>query len=158
MKNPDSVLAKVPQEKFSSRYADPNHPAASGSLISFVSGGHLVPNPQSRGLVGGIVSVVGQAVRGERQGSGWDQVKGTNGQSSSQQCNDPQYANQYSRHYRGRGRRGRHNNFDPRGGLISTPISVYKKLLKVGPSLAFSSLLLEKFKGSRTKKLNSHTS
>ena len=105
---------------------------------------HLVPNPESRGIVGGIVSMVGQAVRGERQGSGWDQVKGTNGQSSCQQCNDPQYANRYSRHYRGRGTRGRHNSFDPRDGLVSTPISVYKKhLKKVGPSLFSSSLLLE---------------
>ena len=43
MKNPDSVLAKVPQEKFSSRYADPNHAAASGSLISFVPGGASGP-------------------------------------------------------------------------------------------------------------------
>jgi hypothetical protein len=73
MTNPDSLLASVPAEKFASRYADPNSAAASGSLIAFVSGGHLVPNPGSRGLVGGLVSVVGQAVRGERQGSGWDE-------------------------------------------------------------------------------------
>ena len=138
MKNPDSVLAKVPQEKFNSRYADPNHPAASGSLISFVSGGHLVPNPESRGLLGGIVSVVGQAVRGERQGSGWDKFKGTNGQGSNQQYNDLQYANQYSRNYRGRARRGRRNNDNRRDGLISTPVHVYKKLLKkVGHFLSF---------------------
>lgn len=85
MKNPDGVLAKVPQEKFSSRYADPNHHAASRSLISFVSGGHLIPNPESRGLVGGIVSVIGQAVRGERQGSGWDRGMETNSQDTNQQ-------------------------------------------------------------------------
>lgn len=69
MKNPDSVLAQVPKEKSNSRYADPNNPAASGSLISFVSGGRLIPGPSSPGLVGGIASVVGQAVRGEKQGS-----------------------------------------------------------------------------------------
>lgn len=138
MKNPGSVLANVPQEKFNSRYADPNHPAASGSLISFVSGGHLVPNPESRGLLGGIVSVVGQAVRGERQGSGWDKVKGTNGQGNNQPYNDLQYANQYSRNYRGMGRRGQRNNDNRRDGLISTPVNVYKKLLKkVGHFLSF---------------------
>lgn len=67
------MLSNVPQEKFKSRYADPNSAASSGSLISFVSGGHLVPNPSSRGLVGGLISVAGQAMRGEKQGSGWSE-------------------------------------------------------------------------------------
>ena len=135
MNNPNSVLAKVPQGKFTSRYADPNNPAASGSLISFVSGGHLVPNPESRGLVGGMVSVVGQAVRGERQGSGWDQAKGTYGQGNNQQYEDPQNGNRYSRHYRGTSRRRYRNGSDRRTGLISTPIGLYKKLLKKVKSL-----------------------
>lgn len=43
MKNPDSVLAKVPQKKCDFRYTDLNYPAASGSFISFVSGGLLIP-------------------------------------------------------------------------------------------------------------------
>lgn len=68
MKNPDSVLAKVPQKKCDFRYADLSYPAASGSFISFVSGGLLIPNPDSRGSVGGMISVVGQAGRGKRQG------------------------------------------------------------------------------------------
>ena len=135
MNNPNSLLAKVPQEKFKSRYADPNNPAASGSLISFVSGGHLVPNPESRGLVGGIASVVGQAVRGERQGSGWDQVRGASGQGYNQQYDDPQNGNRYSRHYRGRSRRRDRNGPDRRTGPISAPIGLYKRLLKKVDSL-----------------------
>lgn len=108
MTNPNSVLAKVPQEQFNSRYADPNNPAARGSLISFVSGGHLVPNPESRGLIGGLFNVAGQAMRGEIQGSGWNRQ--ANGQQNYQYNNgDPQYQNQYSRHYRGRRRRERRN-------------------------------------------------
>lgn len=71
-KKPDSVLSQVPQGEFTSRYADPNSAAASGSLISFVSGKKLIPGPYSRGLIGGLMSVAGQAVRGEKQGSEWE--------------------------------------------------------------------------------------
>ncbi|CZR64616.1 uncharacterized protein PAC_14514 [Phialocephala subalpina] len=45
-KNPDSMLAVGPKPEFTSRYADPNHPASSGNLISLVTGGHI--NPPSR--------------------------------------------------------------------------------------------------------------
>ena len=152
MNNPNSVLAKVPQGKFTSRYADPNNPAASGSLISLVSGGHLVPNPESRGLVGGIASVVGQAVRGERQGSGWDQVKGTNGQGYNQQYGNLQNGNRYSRHYRGRSRRRYRNGSDRRDGLISTPIGLYKKLLKKVDSLPCASPALKILTRKREQK------
>jgi hypothetical protein len=72
MKNPGSVLAQVPQGEFTSRYADPKNHAASGSLIAFVSGGKLIPGPNSRGLIGGLISVTAQAVRGEKQGSEWE--------------------------------------------------------------------------------------
>lgn len=72
MKNPGSVLAQVPQGEFKSRYADPKNHAASGSLIAFVSGGKLIPGPNSRGLIGGLISVTAQAVRGEKQGSEWE--------------------------------------------------------------------------------------
>lgn len=125
MTNPDSVLAKVPQGKFNSRYANPNNPAARGSLISFVSGGHLVPNPESRGLIGGLFNVAGQAMRGETQGSGWNQQANAQQNyqyNNQQQYGDPQYHNQYSRHYRGRRRRERRNRNGPVGG--------FKKLLK----------------------------
>ena len=41
MENPDSALSKSPKPTFTSRYADPSHPANSGSLIALVSGGHI---------------------------------------------------------------------------------------------------------------------
>ena len=47
--NPNSSLS-VPQEKpFASRFADPNHPASNGSLISLVTGGKVVRQPRLRG-------------------------------------------------------------------------------------------------------------
>ncbi|KAI4195115.1 MAG: hypothetical protein LQ350_007393 [Teloschistes chrysophthalmus] len=67
--HPNTPLAHGPKGDFTSRYADPNHPASSGSLISFLSGGRLVPGPESRGLIGGMYSVVDQAVRGVPQGT-----------------------------------------------------------------------------------------
>ena len=60
-KHPDSVLAQTPKPTFTSRYADPNHPASSGSLISLVTGGHINPPPvqQARGLGGGFGGLLG---------------------------------------------------------------------------------------------------
>ncbi|KAJ5625246.1 hypothetical protein N7510_001555 [Penicillium lagena] len=40
-KNPDSVLNQGAEPKFTSRYADPTHPAASGDLLGLITGGHL---------------------------------------------------------------------------------------------------------------------
>lgn len=132
MKNPNSVLAQVPQERLNSRYADPNHPAASGSLISFVSGGRLIPAPNSRGLIGGITSVVGQAVRGESQGSQWaqDPKTGLPNSHPHSHYNAELYENRYSRHYGGRRRCERRRDYGGKDGLVSTPVGVYKKLLK----------------------------
>ncbi|CAD0090650.1 unnamed protein product, partial [Aureobasidium mustum] len=104
MQNPDSVLAQVPQGEFNSRYADPNHAAASGSLISFVSGGKLIPGPNSRGLIGGLASVIGQAARGEKQGSEWERYAAENAQRQQPPRRE-------------------------RKGIIPTPIRTYKKLL-----------------------------
>lgn len=109
MQNPDSVLAQVPQSEFNSRYADPNHAAASGSLISFVSGGKLIPGPNSRGLIGGLASVIGQAARGEKQGSEWERYAAEDTQRL----------------------RARHG----KKGIISTSIRTYKKLLAKVSSL-----------------------
>jgi hypothetical protein len=39
--NPDSHLTQGPKPTFTSRYADPNHPASSGDLLALVTGGHL---------------------------------------------------------------------------------------------------------------------
>jgi hypothetical protein len=44
--NPNSSLAQNPSTGFASRYADPNHPANSGSLVALVTGGAL--NPEAR--------------------------------------------------------------------------------------------------------------
>jgi len=53
-KHPDSLLAQqVEKPKFTSRYADPNHPANSGSLIALVTGGHINPPPMQRGGLAG---------------------------------------------------------------------------------------------------------
>ncbi|KAJ5311944.1 hypothetical protein N7508_002774 [Penicillium antarcticum] len=39
--NPDSHLTQGPKPTFTSRYADPNHPASSGDLLALVTGGHF---------------------------------------------------------------------------------------------------------------------
>jgi len=117
-KNPNSMLSNVPQAKFSSRYADPNNPASSGSLVAFVSGGHLVPAKGSRGLIGGLVSAVKE--------------KGKEKEAPGQQVGNQGYGNEeenvYSRNYRGRrGRRDRSRSRDGRkGGLVTGQV---KKLL-----------------------------
>lgn len=124
--HPHSTLAQVPPEQFSSRYADPNHPASSGSLISFVSGGRLNPGPESRGLIGGVASAIGQAVRRAPPGSEWNKVTTHRDQSYDFASGD-----RYGRGYQGRGRRGgQHRPSYPREGPILTPVRAYKKLLK----------------------------
>lgn len=45
---PDSSLQVPNQPKFANRYADPNHPARSGSLISLVTGGAVDPKGRRR--------------------------------------------------------------------------------------------------------------
>ena len=79
-KNPDSVLVQGPKAEFTSRYADPTHPASSGSLVSLVTGGHINP-PSLRELRGGATGVgergigMGRGPWGGRQmgyGSGYD--------------------------------------------------------------------------------------
>ncbi|PYH30616.1 uncharacterized protein BO87DRAFT_366698 [Aspergillus neoniger CBS 115656] len=41
MKNPDSALSQGHKPTFTSRYADPSHPASSGSLVGLLTGGHM---------------------------------------------------------------------------------------------------------------------
>ena len=96
-----------------------------------MSGGKLVPGPNSRGLIGGVASVIGQAVRGVPQGSEWETANPRHG--------DPyRYGDPYSRGYRGRGRRRGRDG--PRDGLISTPVGAARKLLKqVGPFISLRS-------------------
>ncbi|KEQ62317.1 uncharacterized protein M437DRAFT_66735 [Aureobasidium melanogenum CBS 110374] len=79
-------------------------PLASGSLISFVSGGELIPGPNSRGVIGGLASVIGQAARGEKQGSEWDRCAAENAQRQQGPRREKK-------------------------GIVSTPIRTYKELL-----------------------------
>ena len=73
--NPNSSLSTGTPE-FKSRYADPNHPASSGSLISLVTGGKVDPRgarskTQSRRMErGGLGLVRGSVgyIRRERPG------------------------------------------------------------------------------------------
>ncbi|KAF7917834.1 uncharacterized protein EAE97_011972 [Botrytis byssoidea] len=48
--NPNSFLSTGPKEKFTSRYADPNHPASSGNPWSLVTGGKFNP-PMGKDLM-----------------------------------------------------------------------------------------------------------
>ncbi|GKZ91597.1 hypothetical protein AnigIFM59636_004232 [Aspergillus niger] len=42
MKNPDSALSQGHKPTFTSRYADPSHPASSGSLVGLLTGGYMI--------------------------------------------------------------------------------------------------------------------
>ncbi|KAK1146822.1 hypothetical protein N8T08_002583 [Aspergillus melleus] len=56
MENPTSDLNKAPKPEFTSRYADPSHPASSGSLMGLVTGGHFTGDQirPTRALGGGL--------------------------------------------------------------------------------------------------------
>ncbi|KAL8788886.1 MAG: hypothetical protein Q9195_007100, partial [Heterodermia aff. obscurata] len=76
--NPDSLLSQqVPTSTtFTSRYADPNHPVNSGSLISLVTGGYINPPARSRGGLnrgGGLGGIIGAAVQA-RTGKGGEMM------------------------------------------------------------------------------------
>ncbi|KAL8689099.1 MAG: hypothetical protein Q9218_005147 [Villophora microphyllina] len=118
-----SALARGPKGEFSSRYADPNHAASSGSLIAFATGGRLVPGPESRGLIGGMYSVIDQAVRGVPQGTG----KGK--QYFDETYGEHHRRNPYSKYYRGKRQKGMSMDSGVKIGPVSTPIGLYKKYL-----------------------------
>ncbi|OCK86330.1 hypothetical protein K432DRAFT_421081 [Lepidopterella palustris CBS 459.81] len=95
--NPDSKLTMQPPPKFASRYADPNHPANSGSLVALISGGHIQgPHSQRQqgggrrngggplGLVGSIVGAVANRGGGDQHGNQYDAQQGR-GQYGGQQ-------------------------------------------------------------------------
>ncbi|RFU28619.1 hypothetical protein B7463_g7727, partial [Scytalidium lignicola] len=65
--NPNSALANTPKPSFTSRYADPNHPANNGNLISLATGGYINPSSlgSGRGL-GGLGSLGGGGLGGLR--------------------------------------------------------------------------------------------
>lgn len=47
------LASQVGSPTFTSRYADPNHPASNGNLISLVTGGHV--NPSNLGAGGSLI-------------------------------------------------------------------------------------------------------
>jgi hypothetical protein len=49
-KHPNSKVPTVPRKEFAGRYADPNHPASQGGIVSIVTGGKY--NPTSSRLEG----------------------------------------------------------------------------------------------------------
>ncbi|OOO05728.1 hypothetical protein OAory_01072440 [Aspergillus oryzae] len=52
MEHPDNALNKAPKPQFTSRYADPSHPASSGSALGLITGGYITGD-QLRDLRGG---------------------------------------------------------------------------------------------------------
>lgn len=86
-KNPDSKVANaMPPPEFRSRYSDPNHPASSGDLLAFVSGGKVSGSSlrPSRGLDRGRGrgrgSMLDSAVRGGRRDQ-MEMLRATRGQA-----------------------------------------------------------------------------
>lgn len=57
-------MAQGPKPKFTSRYADPNHPASSGNIISLVTGGHINPPSFGGGGLGGGLGGGGRGLGG----------------------------------------------------------------------------------------------
>lgn len=75
--NPESKMTSLaPKPEFRSRYADPSHPASSGDLLAFVTGGKTstgMIREQVQGAAGGMIgrgSAVGMGGRGGTRGFG----------------------------------------------------------------------------------------
>ena len=56
--NPDSHLSQGPKPTFTSRYADPNHPASSGDPLALITGGNIT-REKLQGLKNGRTRGVG---------------------------------------------------------------------------------------------------
>ncbi|OJJ50359.1 hypothetical protein ASPZODRAFT_58063 [Penicilliopsis zonata CBS 506.65] len=81
LENPDSELNMGPKPIFTSRYADPSHPASSGSLLGLVTGGYLteekLSNLKGRGTLSQLTASRGSggsAPYGQRGGGLGDLV------------------------------------------------------------------------------------
>ncbi|KAL1897138.1 hypothetical protein Sste5346_004343 [Sporothrix stenoceras] len=75
------------RKPFMSRFADPNHPANSGSLIALLSGGNIVPDDRRGGrggLIGGISGGLGGGLGGGLLGRGMGGNSGYNEDGSSE--------------------------------------------------------------------------
>lgn len=67
-KHPNSLLAQGTDVKFSSRYADSNYPASSGSILSLLTGGYINPPP------GGPLALIAKANDALGRGRGRIQI------------------------------------------------------------------------------------
>ncbi|CAL5871463.1 uncharacterized protein PFLUO_LOCUS5714 [Penicillium psychrofluorescens] len=61
--NPDSHLNQRPKATFASRYADPNHAASSGDLLSLVTGGYASRGRRGGGGGGGLIGGLAELIR-----------------------------------------------------------------------------------------------
>lgn len=59
---PDSALIQGPKPEFTSRYADPNHPANEGSLVALLTGGNLTQKQIFRHTGAGFAYYQGKKV------------------------------------------------------------------------------------------------
>ncbi|KPM36584.1 hypothetical protein AK830_g9993 [Neonectria ditissima] len=112
--HPDSTLAQVPQPTFTSRYADPNHPASSGSFRSLVTGGYINPPPMTRRSFGGL--------GGRRQGGLPGGFRGFGGLGGGDNTEDDEIHRA--------GARGGFARGQARGGLLGNAGGFVKKALK----------------------------
>ncbi|KAM0310988.1 hypothetical protein ACHAO8_007604 [Botrytis cinerea] len=105
--NPNSFLSTGPKEKFTSRYADPNHPASSGNPWSLITGGKFNP-PMGKDLVaarmggggfGGLGAVFGseRSELGRRQAQSDGRIGRQRGGNEEQQQhrNNPRGMNSF---------------------------------------------------------------
>lgn len=72
------------RKPFMSRFADPNHPANSGSLIALLSGGNIVPDDRrggrrQQGLIGRGISGLGRTISGDGSDGGYGRGRGLGG-------------------------------------------------------------------------------
>jgi hypothetical protein len=121
--NPGSSLAQT-DPKFKSRFADPNHPANSGSLISLVTGGAIDTRGNHQGGLGGLLGKLqlgrgggGGGIQGmlnEKLGRGNGGMQGALGDRFGRGSGD--YGRQNM--LQGEGGRGRGGGGRDAGGLV----------------------------------------
>ncbi|KAK6001229.1 hypothetical protein QM012_002560 [Aureobasidium pullulans] len=133
--NPDSALAAGPKPEFASRFADPSHPANSGSLVALLSGG-AIQMPDRGIMLGGHGGYLGGrgnlgAARFDRNagfgrglGSQGPLGRGLTGRFDSAQA-------QASSSNANRGvQRGLQASRGSRGGSSAGPLGIVQKVMK----------------------------